>query len=471
MSSLKTLYLDCFSGIAGDMTLAALIDLGADLDYIISHLKQLPIDPFELSIEPVVKQGVFAKLLNINLFEHSHSHESIHNDVHHHHDHHHHVHDDHHHHHTHDHNHHHDHSDHHGHDHHHNHHHHHHTHDHDHHHDHNHHHGHDHGGTPHEHRKASGIIAMIVQSELPERVKSRSKLIFDLIAEAEGKIHGISPNEVHFHEVGAMDSIIDVIGVCLALESLDIGRIIASPIPTGSGRKHMAHGLYPIPAPATAELLKGIPLSSLQARGELTTPTGAGIIKALVSSFAEAPIGTIERIGYGAGRKDFSHPNVLRAFLLDTEHQFNNEEIMVLETQIDDSSGELMGYVMERLFEAGALDVYYTPVYMKKNRPGTLITVLAHSNESRRCEEMLLRESSTFGVRKSVWSRRILDRRFVEMDTRYGKIHIKQAYLGSECVHQSPEYEDVAHAARTHNVSLQEVLQEVSRNLPSHPAL
>jgi len=254
---------------------------------------------------------------------------------------------------------------------------------------------------------------MIERSSLPERVKERSAAVFRAIAEAEGRIHGMPPEQVHFHEVGAMDSIIDIIGVCIALDILDIDTIIASPVPTGYGRMKMAHGLYPIPAPATLELLKGIPLSGLQAEGELTTPTGAGILKALASGFGPIPAVRIERIGYGAGKKDFPHPNVIRALLIagpDQEHreashgeQETVETVEVLEAQLDDFTGEQFGFLLERLLNSGALDVYFTPVYMKKNRPGTLVTVIARPSQAqvaerifdvRRAAEQLVAESA-----------------------------------------------------------------------------
>ncbi|WP_134701308.1 nickel pincer cofactor biosynthesis protein LarC [Ammoniphilus sp. YIM 78166] len=407
---MKNLYLDCISGIAGDMTLAALIDLGADLGYILEHLRKLPIDPFELEVEPVEKRGIAAKKLLIEfpaqerqqpsptyLFKMA-------------------SHDD------------------------------------------------------HQHRKAEDILQMISDSLLPERVKQRSMAIFQVIAEAEGKIHGVDPKEVHFHEVGAMDSILDTIGFCLALENLEVDEIYASPVPTGQGKMKMAHGLYPIPAPATLELLKGIPLADLQVQGELTTPTGAGILKALVKDFG--PIGAvkIERIGYGAGHKDFAHPNVLRAVLIQKERDREREKIIVLETQVDDMTGEALGYVMERLFEAGALDVYYTPVYMKKNRPGTLMTVLVQPDEAGRCEEVLLIQTSTLGVRRSEWTRTILDRRIVSVETPYGKIRVKQAIRGGQVLHQAPEFEDVAQLARQCELPFQEIYQE-ALNLASQRAV
>jgi len=506
----KTLYLDCFSGIAGDMTLAALIDLGADIDYIISELRKLPIDPFEMEVEPVIKRGISAKYLKLHIHDHHHGHAHAHDHGHEHdhvhqhaHDHahehghgHQHAHDHdhghgHQHAHDHDHGHGHQHAHDHGHEHRHGHQHahghghghgHQHAHDHDHGHGHQHAHGHDHGPGhqhahhhDHVHRKAADILNMIELSSLPQRVKERSTAIFQMIAIAEGRIHGMPPEEVHFHEVGAMDSIIDIIGVCIAMENLDIDTIIASPVPTGHGRMRMAHGLYPIPAPATLELLRGIPLSGLQAEGELTTPTGAGILKALASSFGPIPAAQVQRIGYGAGKKDFPHPNVVRALLLEETvpgksvvthgEKETVETIEVLEAQLDDFSGEQFGFLLDQLLNKGALDVYYTPVYMKKNRPGTLITVLAREPEAQACETVLLEETSTFGVRRSTWSRRALGRRWIEVNTSYGTIRVKQALRAGAVVHSSPEYEDAAKAAREHVVSLAAVYEEVIKNM------
>ncbi|WP_373230053.1 nickel pincer cofactor biosynthesis protein LarC [Cohnella sp.] len=423
---MRTLYLDCVSGIAGDMALSALVDLGADPDYIMSQLSPLPIDSFKMEFVKVDRRGITAKWLKLSFGRNDDRR-----------DHHHHVH--------HDHNH-----DHHHHDH---------NYDHDHHDHHKRQETHEHS---HEHRKASDILRMIEGSSLPERVKMRSLLIFRLIAEAEGKIHGIDPVDVHFHEVGAMDSILDVIGVCLALESLDVDQIIVSPVPTGTGRLRMAHGLYPIPAPATAELLRGVPLSSFTAQGELTTPTGAGIVKALASGFGPLPAGTIDRVGYGAGTKNFEHPNVLRAILFQRELTKGTEEtIVVLEAQVDDSTGEMLGYAMERLFEAGALDVYHTPVYMKKNRPGVLVSVLCYPDDSDRCQETLLEETSTFGVRRSSWQRKALERRWIQVETPYGSVRVKQAMDGERIIRQSPEYEDAAKAARLFDVPLETIYREV----------
>ncbi|TDL32641.1 nickel pincer cofactor biosynthesis protein LarC [Jeotgalibacillus sp. S-D1] len=399
---MKLLYLDCQSGISGDMTLAALMDAGADLDYILKHLSTLPIDSFTMDVKQVDKRGISSKMLDLQLQEiDSHNH-----------------------------------------------------HDHDHDHDHDHH---------HHHRKASAILQMIEESSLPLRVKKRSKAVFEVIAEAEGKIHGMDPKDVHFHEVGAMDSIIDVIGVCLALESLAVDRIISSPVPTGYGKINIAHGLYPVPAPATAELLKGIPLADFHVEGELTTPTGAGFVRALADEYGHMPPLAIESIGYGAGKKNFSHPNVLRVLLFQQTETLPREKIAVLECQLDDFTGEALGFTMERVLAEGALDVYFTPVSMKKSRPGTLITVLVKPEKALEIEELLLRETSTFGVRKSEWSRRILSREFKNIDTSFGIMTVKLGKLEGQVIKIYPEYEDVKRAAEDNNCSFREVYLSVQQ--------
>ncbi|RSL33504.1 nickel pincer cofactor biosynthesis protein LarC [Salibacterium salarium] len=413
---MKQLYLDCQSGISGDMTLTALIDLGADIDYIKNQLRQLPIDSFSMDIKQTDKKGISSKELVLDFpdeHEHVRAAEAGHVHSHHHH------------------NHSHTHSD-----------------------DHTHHHA---------HRKASTILNMIKESELPSRVKERSRSVFEMIAQAEGKIHGMDPAEVHFHEVGAMDSIIDVIGVCLALENLEIDRIMASPVPTGYGKLRMAHGLYPIPAPATAEILRGIPLADFQVEGELTTPTGAGFVKALALEYGQMPALPMERIGYGAGKKDFEHPNVLRAILFQANDKPESETITVLECQLDDMSGEALGYLMEKAFDKGALDVYFTPITMKKSRPATLITILTKPENVLVFEELLLRETSTFGVRKSQWERSVLHRRFQTIETAYGKMTVKIGYKDDDIYKITPEYEEAKVVAAENNIPLNEVYGNVRK--------
>ena len=453
---MKVLYLDCQSGISGDMTLSALIDLGADIAYISDELKKLPIDPFTLNVKQVDKRGISAKLLDLQFeeadshtHEHGHSHSESHSHSHSH------DHGD-----SHTHGHSHSHGESHTHSHEHSH-----SHDHSHSHldEHGHEHAHDDGHHSHSHRKASTILGMIRDSGLAPRVKQRSLAVFGVIAEAEGKIHGMDPEEVHFHEVGGMDSIIDIIGVCLALESLGVDRIVSSAVPTGHGKINIAHGLYPIPAPATAEILKGVPLADFHVRGELTTPTGAAFVKALASEYGHLPALAIENIGYGAGKKNFEHPNVIRAVLFNEEPATAREKISVLECQLDDSTGETLGYVMEKLLAEGALDVYYTPVAMKKSRPGTLITVLAKPENAFGLEDILLRETSTFGVRKSDWTRRILERDFKTVLTAYGPVTVKVGMLEGEIIKLSPEFEDVKKAAAAHGVPLRDVFLEVQK--------
>ncbi|HEU4962384.1 MAG TPA: nickel pincer cofactor biosynthesis protein LarC [Bacilli bacterium] len=432
---MRTLYLDCVSGISGDMLLAALMDLGADPAYIKEELRKLPIDEFDLWVEAVDKRGIMAKKLHIRLAddggdeqEHSHSHEHQHEHEH-----------------THSHEHRHGQA---------------HNHAYEHQHGHEHSHTHEHGHD-HEHRKASTILNMIRDSELPARVKARSLAIFEAIAQAEGKIHGIDPEEVHFHEVGAMDSIIDTIGICLGLEDLGVDEIHSSPVPTGYGKIRIAHGLYPIPAPATAELLKGIPLAKSHVQGELTTPTGAGVLCALATKFGPLESFTVENIGYGAGTKDFETPNVIRAMLGtvtgDKLPATERETVHVLEAQVDDCTAETLGYVMERLLERGALDVYFSAVQMKKCRPGTLITVLCLPEITEELEELLLTETTTFGVRQSVWTRKILQREIRKVETPYGPIRMKIGRLHGRVLQATPEYADVAQLARDKKVPFLEV--------------
>lgn len=453
---MKHLYLDCLYGISGDMTLSALIDLGADIDYIAEHLRSMPIDPFSLNVKQVDKRGISAKLLDLRFedaeaVEESHSHDHNHSHSHSH------SHD-----HSHSHNHEHSHSHSHSHSHDHEH-----SHNHDHPHDHGHEHAHDDGHHSHSHRKASTILQMIEDSELPPRVKQRSLAVFRVIAEAEGKIHGMDPKEVHFHEVGAMDSIIDILGVCLALESLDIDQISAAPVPTGHGKIMIAHGLYPVPAPATAEILTGVPLADFHVRGELTTPTGAAFLKALADEYGHMPAKTMTKIGYGAGKKNFDHPNVLRAVLFSDDKSNGKieerEEIDILECQLDDMTGENLGYLMEKLLAKGSLDVYFTPVTMKKSRPGNLITVLAKPEHSRMLEEILLRETSTFGIRRSSWSRKILDREFQVVKTEFGDIRVKIGKLDGNVIKISPEYEDAKNASIQSDIPLRDVYSTVNR--------
>ncbi len=319
---------------------------------------------------------------------------------------------------------------------------------------HSHHHGHEHS-----HRHLSEIKRIIASSALPERVKDRAQAIFRRIGEAEAKIHNLPIESVHFHEVGAIDSIVDIAGACLALDALQIERIISSPLHVGSGTFTCAHGTYPVPGPATAELLKGVPIYSKDIEGELVTPTGAAIISTLARSYGQTPLMRIERVGYGAGTRDYpKFPNVLRAIIGETEAGDTPATVMVIEANIDDLNPQVFGHLMEKLLAAGALDLFYTPVQMKKNRPGVLVTLLCQPQDRERMTEIIFRETTTLGLRYRNEQREILRREFVTVETEYGPIRIKVARSkDGRVMNHSPEFEDCRAAAEQHQVGLREV--------------
>lgn len=310
----------------------------------------------------------------------------------------------------------------------------------------------------HHHRTFRDIKKIIGESSLSARVKGLSTRIFKIIAEAEGKIHGIAADDVHFHEIGAMDSIIDIVGAAIAVESLNVGEVVSSPIALGTGWAKTMHGTIPIPAPATLEILKGVPTAASTAPFELTTPTGAAIVKSLASSFGPMPAMTIEAAGYGAGKKDFKETaNLLRAVLGATDGA-DAERIFVLETNIDDMSPQVAGYLLERLIAAGALDAFYTPVHMKKSRPGVLLTVLSPVEKKNSLTELIFEESTTIGVRSYPVERRCLERKMVKVRTPYGAISVKVASSGGRIVTVQPEYDDCRSAAQKKGVPLKQVM-------------
>lgn len=316
------------------------------------------------------------------------------------------------------------------------------------------------------HRHLRDIREIIERSSLSELTRRRSMRVFELIAEAEARVHGTTADKVHFHEVGAVDSIIDVVGAMICFELLCIERFISSPLRVGRGTIKAAHGEMPVPAPGTAELLRGVPVYSGDREGEFVTPTGAAIITALCEEFGPLPDVKIERIGYGAGTRDpKDFPNALRLILCDIqEDRLQNshlalapESVMVIETNIDDMSPQAFGYVMERAFEMGALDVFMVPAQMKKDRPGVLLTVLCNADKLDSLIDLLLRETMTLGVRYYETRRRVLDRIIETVETPYGDVRIKVARAGEETLHFQPEYDDCARLAREANVSLIEV--------------
>lgn len=313
------------------------------------------------------------------------------------------------------------------------------------------------------HRHFSEIRELILGSPLPEKARDISLNIFQRLAEAEGKVHGVPAGHVHFHEVGAVDSIIDIVGTSLALQYLKVEKVACSPVPTGGGQIQCRHGLLPVPAPATAELLKGVPLRRLDVEGELTTPTGAAVAAALASEFGPLPEMKVEAVGYGFGSKDFGIPNFLRVFLgsrADTPAPGVNDSILVMEANIDDMNPEFCGYVTDLLLSAGALDAFTMPVYMKKNRPGFQLTVLCRPRHRDQLLQILFEETTTLGVRFREEQRAILNRRVEEVDTPYGGVRIKTALdSGGRPLKSAPEYEDCRKIAMEKGVPLREVYQ------------
>lgn len=298
---------------------------------------------------------------------------------------------------------------------------------------------------------------------MSQAVKERAQTIFERIGVAESKIHNVPLETVHFHEVGALDSIVDIVGACIALEALQIGRVIASPLHVGSGMFTCAHGTYPVPGPATTELLKGVPIYSKEIAGELVTPTGAAIIATLAESYGPLPMMRVERIGYGAGTRTYPNfPNALRAIIgqLEEDAEQTPTTVSVIEANCDDLSPQVFGHLMEQALAAGALDIFYTPVQMKKNRPGVLVTLLCRPEDQERMIELIFRETTTLGARYRSEQRAILQREHVTVETPYGRIKIKVARgRDGQVMNCAPEFEDCRAAAEQHRAALRDVQQ------------
>ena len=310
----------------------------------------------------------------------------------------------------------------------------------------------------HEHHSLADIEAMIDGFSLPQAVRESARSTYGLIAQAESEAHGVDVGEVHFHEVGALDAVVDVTGVCYLLHLLSPEAVCASTVTVGSGTIHTAHGLLPVPAPATARLLAGVPVTAGDIEAEMCTPTGAALLRTFARSFGPMPDGTVLGCGYGCGTKDFHRANCLRAFLLDTAavSEGSNDRIVELKANIDDMTGEAMGFAMERLLEAGAVDVSYAPVYMKKNRPGGVLTCLCRPGDADRLAREILRHTSTFGVRRTDCPRYAMSVSSEEVETVCGPVPQKTG-TGYGLVKSKPEYEAMAEAARLHGVPLAEV--------------
>jgi hypothetical protein len=422
---MKTLYLDIFSGISGDMFIGAMIDLGADAHKLEHELEKLKLGGYHLHVARKQKSGIEGVKFDVHLADH-HEHSHDHPHEHHHHDH-------------------------------------------DHHHDHHHHDEHN------DSRNFSEIKELISRSKLSAWVKQKSVAVFGRIAGAEGKIHGLPADEVHFHEVGAVDSIVDVVGACIALELLGKPRVLAAPVVEGTGWANCAHGRLPVPVPATLAILgaRGIGLTQCDEPNELITPTGAALLAEFVESFGPMENLAAEKIGFGLGTRDnATRPNVLRAILGEQSKVQNpkskaaapgldweTDRIAVLETNLDDINAEILGAFVETALAAGALDVFHTPIQMKKNRPGVLLTVLCVEADADKFAELILRETTTFGVRHHLAERRKLRREFAGVKTPFGKITVKIGRLGGKVIQAAPEFESCKKAAARAKVPLKQIYE------------
>ena len=413
-------YLECFAGISGDMLLGALVDAGVSTELLQQTAGALKIGA-ELDTRSVDRSGIRSTKVDVKVagklaeaMEHDHNHS--------------------------------------------------HAHDHSHEHDH---------SRPHSHgRSWRQIRELIVHSDLREDAKALALRTFELLAQAEAKIHGMPVEEAHFHEVGSVDAIVDIVCGAVGLCSLNVDRWYASPINTGSGFIDCAHGRFPVPAPATAELLKGLPTYAAGPKKELTTPTGAALLRALGCSFGEAPGMVAEAIGYGAGTWNPERfPNVLRLTIGEsTVTDANQDRVTVLECAIDDATPQVLAYAMELALENGALDAMAAAVTMKKGRLGALLTVLAKPEDAAAIEALLFRETTTLGIRRRSEARVILDRSFVTVETAFGRIRVKVASRGGEQRNAMPEYEDCRRAAREHGAPLKLVIEAALAAFAEHPA-
>ena len=328
----------------------------------------------------------------------------------------------------------------------------------EHHHEHDHHHDHDHEHHHHHHASLGQIENIINSLVLSDKVKSNAIQIYKLIAAAESKAHGVPVTDIHFHEVGTMDAIADVTGVCLLLEMLAPQKIYASPVHVGSGHVHCAHGILPVPAPATATILEGIPIYGGHINGELCTPTGAAILKHFVTEFGEMPLLSINKTGYGMGKKDFEAANCVRAIL--GEQKDKPEEIVEFTCNLDDISAERIGFAIEQLFEAGAVEAYTIPVTMKKSRPGVVLSVMCRESVKEKVLTALFTHTTTLGVRQNISKRYGLNRHIETIQTKYGEVHVKCSQ-GYGVIRKKIEYEDLAKIARETGKSIQEINDEI----------
>jgi uncharacterized protein (TIGR00299 family) protein len=382
-------YFDCFSGISGDMALGALIDLGTPVKWLQKELSRLALDGFHLTVTPVMRNGIQATSVSVEIADSGHS------------------------------------------------------------------------------RDYKTIKSLLEGCPLSDAVKSRSLTIFERLALAEAGIHGCAPDEVHFHEVGGVDAIVDIVGTALCLEKLGINQVISSRIPLGSGFVDCQHGKLPVPAPATIEILKDVTVYGTDVACELVTPTGAAIITSLAESFGPLPPMRVEKIGYGAGQRELAdRPNLLRIITgppAAPEDGLATDEIIILETCIDDMNPEIFGYIMERLFSDGALDVYWIPLHMKKNRPGTMVQVLCEEAGKDRLIQRILSETTSLGVRYYKATRKLLAREQLTIQTSFGEIQVKRIKDPDGSDRLVPEYDVCREIALKRNLPLRVVYDTIAK--------
>lgn len=425
---MKTLYLDCGMGAAGDMLTAALVELLPNPDAFIEKLNALAIPGVQIKKEKAVKCGITGTHISVTVHGMEES-EEMHDHTHEH-DHHDHEHD-----HENEHENEHDHEN-----------------DHDHELDHTHDHHHDHAH--HHHSSMHEIEHIISDLHLPQKVQNDVLAVYGLIAEAESHAHGVPVTDIHFHEVGTMDAVADITAVCLLMNELSPDEVVVSPVHLGSGHVKCAHGILPVPAPATAYILKDVPIYGGSIQGELCTPTGAALLKHFADRFGDMPMMKTQAIGYGMGKKDFQTANCVRAMLGETTDR--TDEVLELSCNVDDVTAEAIGFAMERLFEVGALEVYTVPIGMKKSRPGTLIRVICEEQDKEKIIGSLFKHTTTIGVREYVTHRHILDRKTETVQTPYGEVRRKVS-SGYGISRSKYEYDDLARIAKERNISLDEV--------------
>lgn len=409
---MKTLYFDCSMGAAGDMLTAALLELIPDQEEFVAELNTLGIPGVTFSREKTSKCGIGGTHITVkvhgeeeneHMHEHSHDHEA----------------------------------------------------------EHTHGHGHDHGAThTHHHSSMHDIGHIVHELSVSDKVKRDILAVYELIAEAESHAHCVPVTEIHFHEVGTMDAVADVTAVCLLVERIAPDQVIASPVHVGSGQVRCAHGILPVPAPATAHILRDVPIYGGGIKGELCTPTGAALLKHFAARFGDMPVMKISAIGYGMGKKDFPAANCVRALLGETENA--GDRIIELNCNVDDMTGEAVGFAMDALFTAGALEVYTVPIGMKKSRPGTLICVMCRESDREEMVRQLFRHTTTIGIRENVYKRYTLERSLETVQTGYGEIR-KKISRGYGVIREKYEYEDLARAARENDIAVSQVMAEIRR--------